>query len=146
MNRCVLTSLVLASLTAGTAALRGAGPRPPSSGCRPRRARRRARPPTAPASTCPEYYRATALMRNDARLADWPALGRYREADRATSGSGGRRTQAGACSWAIRSPMRGSSSGGFFPGSIMSNRGIGGQTTPQMLIRLRPDVLALSRR
>lgn len=33
--------------------------------------------------------------------------------------------------------------GGFFPGRPYVNRGIGGQTTPQMLIRFRPDVIAL---
>jgi lysophospholipase L1-like esterase len=33
-------------------------------------------------------------------------------------------------------------SGGFFPGKHYVNRGIGGQTTPQMLVRLRPDVLS----
>ncbi len=32
---------------------------------------------------------------------------------------------------------------GFFPGKPYVNRGIGGQTTPQMLIRFRPDVIAL---
>src|SRR5215467_14182990 len=33
--------------------------------------------------------------------------------------------------------------GKFFPGKPYVNRGIGGQTTPQMLIRFRPDVIAL---
>lgn len=33
--------------------------------------------------------------------------------------------------------------GGFFPGKPYVNRGIGGQTTAQMLLRYRPDVLAL---
>jgi lysophospholipase L1-like esterase len=33
--------------------------------------------------------------------------------------------------------------GGFFPGKAYVNRGIGGQTTAQMLLRLRADVLAL---
>ena len=33
-----------------------------------------------------------------------------------------------------------------FPGRPYVNRGIGGQTTPQMLIRLRPDVIALAPR
>jgi len=32
---------------------------------------------------------------------------------------------------------------GFFPGKPYINRGISGQTTPQMLIRFRPDVIAL---
>ena len=31
----------------------------------------------------------------------------------------------------------------YFPGKPYVNRGIGGQTTPQMLIRYRPDVIAL---
>ena len=33
--------------------------------------------------------------------------------------------------------------GQFFPGKPYFNRGIGGQTTPQMLIRFRPDVIQL---
>jgi lysophospholipase L1-like esterase len=33
--------------------------------------------------------------------------------------------------------------GGFFPGKPYVNRGISGQTTPQMLVRFRPDVIAL---
>ncbi len=36
--------------------------------------------------------------------------------------------------------------GGFFPGKPYVNRGISGQTTPQMLIRFRPDVIALGPR
>src|ERR1022692_136903 len=31
----------------------------------------------------------------------------------------------------------------YFPGKPYVNRGIGGQTTPQMLVRLFPDVIAL---
>ena len=34
-------------------------------------------------------------------------------------------------------------SGGFFPGRPYVNRGIGGQTTAQMLLRFRPDVIDL---
>jgi lysophospholipase L1-like esterase len=34
--------------------------------------------------------------------------------------------------------------GKFFPGKPYVNRGISGQTTPQMLIRFRPDVIALN--
>jgi lysophospholipase L1-like esterase len=36
--------------------------------------------------------------------------------------------------------------GGFFPGKRYVNRGIGGQTTGQMLLRFRPDVIALAPR
>jgi lysophospholipase L1-like esterase len=34
-------------------------------------------------------------------------------------------------------------SGGFFPGKPYVDRGIGGQTTPQMVLRFREDVIAL---
>lgn len=34
--------------------------------------------------------------------------------------------------------------GGFFPGKPYVNRGIGGQATSQMLVRFRPDVIALA--
>jgi lysophospholipase L1-like esterase len=37
-------------------------------------------------------------------------------------------------------------SGGFFPGRPYVDRGIGGQTTSQMLLRLRPDVIDLKPR
>ncbi len=36
--------------------------------------------------------------------------------------------------------------GGFFPGKPYLDRGISGQTTPQMLIRFQPDVIALKPR
>ena len=36
--------------------------------------------------------------------------------------------------------------GGFFPGKNYADRGISAQTTPQMLIRFRPDVIALQPR
>ena len=36
--------------------------------------------------------------------------------------------------------------GAFFPGKPYVNRGINGQTTPQMLVRFRPDVIALQPR
>lgn len=37
----------------------------------------------------------------------------------------------------------GAASGAFFPGKPYLNRGINGQTTPQMLVRFRQDVIAL---
>lgn len=40
----------------------------------------------------------------------------------------------------------GRSAGTFFPGKPYVNRGISGQTTPQMLIRFRPDVIDLKPR
>lgn len=84
----------------------------------------------------------TELERAQKTLQDWPNLARYR-AENAT----------------VRPPAAGESRvvfmgdsitdgwgrkyGKFFPGKPWINRGIGGQTTPQMLIRFRPDVIAL---
>ena len=51
--------------------------------------------------------------------------------------------RAASCSWVIPSQTHGAA-GVFFPGKPYVNRGISGQTTPQMLIRFRPDVIALN--
>jgi len=80
-----------------------------------------------------------------AQLQDWPNLERYREANAkiAMPAKDEQRVVFMGDSitdlWA-RIPL----SGGFFPGKPYLGRGIGGQTTPQMLVRFRPDVIALS--
>lgn len=80
----------------------------------------------------------TDLERAQRILQDWPNLQRYREdnAKKASAGDlvvfmGDSITDA----WGRRY-------GKFFPGKPYINRGISGQTTPQMLIRFRPDVIA----
>lgn len=71
-------------------------------------------------------------------LQDWANLSRYR-ADNATVKPGEMTVVLMGDSitdgW-------GRKYGKFFPGKPYLNRGISGQTTPQMLIRFRPDVLA----
>jgi lysophospholipase L1-like esterase len=75
-------------------------------------------------------------------LKDWPNLSRYRNenASLAPPAAGERRVVFMGDSitdgW-------GRGRGKFFPGKPYVNRGIGGQTTPQMLIRFHPDVIAL---
>src|SRR6202051_4824031 len=76
----------------------------------------------------------------ESRLRDWPNLARYREAD----------TQLGlALEGASRIVFLGDSItdnwnlSDSFPGKPYVNRGIGGQTTPQILLRFRQDVIAL---
>jgi lysophospholipase L1-like esterase len=100
--------------------------------------------PAAPA-TCPEMASAlTALMRNDVRLRDWANLARYREANRglpaAASGTGARVVFMGDSITDLWQQPR---YGGFFPGKPYIDRGISGQTTPQMLVRFRPDAIDL---
>src|SRR5690606_2370193 len=91
---------------------------------------------------CPELARALQdVARQDARLRDWPNLSRYRT-DNATLAAGGQPVTAAFLGDSITDGWDAEWAGGFFPGKAYVNRGIGGQTTPQMLVRLRPDVLA----
>lgn len=76
------------------------------------------------------------------KLQDWPALGRYHSENEklAPPAAGENRVvfmgDSITDNWGRRY-------GKFFTGKPYINRGIGGQTTPQMLIRFRPDVIAL---
>lgn len=99
----------------------------------------------APPPESPECTQAKArIVRMEERLEDWPALARYRDdnARTAAPARAERRVVFMGDSitdfWddAARSP-------GFFPGEAYVNRGISGQTTAQMLIRFRPDVIRL---
>lgn len=95
-----------------------------------------------PSPDCAEMK--TRLDRAEARLKDWPALARYSEENLKTvpaSMDGPRRVVFMGDS--ITDSWDDPKYGGFFPGKPYINRGISGQTTPQMLIRFRPDVIAL---
>jgi lysophospholipase L1-like esterase len=76
--------------------------------------------------------------RMKAQLQDWAGLGRYRAADAALTAPvkvvfyGDSITDA----WELNG-------GSFFPGKPYANRGISGETTPQMLVRFRQDVVNL---
>ena len=95
-------------------------------------------------STCPEIASAlTALMRNDTRLRDWPNLARYREANRALPAPAGAGARVVFMGDSITDAWQQPRYGGFFPGKPYADRGISGQTTPQMLLRFRPDVIDL---
>jgi lysophospholipase L1-like esterase len=82
------------------------------------------------------------LARHDARLRDWAEVGRYREANRSIAVPGGRERVV-FLGDSITDFWQLPRSGGFFPGRPYINRGIWGQTSGQMLVRFRPDVLDL---
>ena len=95
-----------------------------------------------PMPNCPELATAvTALMRNDVRQRDWANLTRYRDANRALSpvATGEDRVVFMGDSITDAWPMYGD----IFVSKPYIGRGISGQTTPQMLIRFRPDVIDL---
>jgi acyl-CoA thioesterase I len=96
-------------------------------------------PSTASAAPTPTAQQLAAAER---QRNDWPNLARYREANAALGAPapgenrvvfmGNSITDA----WAKRFPID-------FPGKPYVGRGISGQTTPQMLVRFRQDVVAL---
>jgi lysophospholipase L1-like esterase len=102
--------------------------------------------PPAPSAvpSCPEL--ATALQvvaRNDVRLRDWPDLTRYRETNRTVAAPASGEARVVFMGDSITDAWQQPRFGGFFPGRPYIDRGISGQTTPQMLLRFRPDVIAL---
>jgi lysophospholipase L1-like esterase len=85
----------------------------------------------------------TQLTRAQTRLNDWPALGRYREANTKLSPPVGNEARVVFMGDSITDSWDDPKYGGFFPGKPYVDRGISGQTTPQMLVRFRADVIAL---
>ena len=98
----------------------------------------------APVVTTPVAASVQRLELDNARMKaqmeDWAQLGRYRAADEALpAAEPGRVVFFGDSitdAWV-------SNGGKFFPGKPYVNRGISGQTTPQMLVRFRQDVVSL---
>ena len=97
--------------------------------------------PTATGDPCAEIK--AQFNRADTRLKDWPALSRYRDANATTAAPAKGEQRVVFFGDSITDGWDDPKYGGFFPGKPYVNRGIGGQTTPQMLIRFRPDVIAL---
>jgi lysophospholipase L1-like esterase len=106
-------------------------------------ARAQAEPPK-PAPDCAELAPLkTQLDRLTAQLRDWPQLARYRDANAQLTAPGKNERRVVFMGDSITDSWSRPAFGGFFPGKPYVNRGISGQTTPQMLIRFRPDVIAL---
>jgi lysophospholipase L1-like esterase len=83
------------------------------------------------------------LARDEARLKDWPQLTRYRDANAKVAPPAKGENRVVFMGDSITDSWQNPKFGGFFPGKPYLDRGISGQTTPQMLIRFRPDVIAL---
>src|SRR3982750_395465 len=101
----------------------------------------RAVSPTSPSTPSVTADQLARLERAENRLKDWPNLARYREANAKLPppAKGEERVVFMGDSitdgWKLEQ---------YFPGKPYVNRGISGQTTPQMLIRFRPDVIDLN--
>lgn len=128
---CTLTLSLVSSalLSAATAAAQTPAPTPtPSPDC----------------SQLPAVQRR--LEQAEGRLRDWPNLRRYREANSKTPAPAKGEARVVFMGDSITDSWDDPKYGGFFPGKPYVNRGISGQTTPQMLLRFRADVLALKPR
>jgi lysophospholipase L1-like esterase len=82
------------------------------------------------------------LARNEKTLSDWPNLARYR-ADNAKLPAPKHGEKRVVFMGDSITDAWGRGKGKFFPGKPYVNRGISGQTTPQMLLRFRQDVIDL---
>jgi lysophospholipase L1-like esterase len=101
-------------------------------------------PEPSPSAESAECTQAKAtITRLETRLTDWPALARYREDNVKFTAPAGREKRVVFIGDSITDSWDDPRYGGFFRGKPYVNRGISGQTTPQMLIRFRPDVIAL---
>ena len=96
-----------------------------------------------PASADPCAEAKAQLARRENQLKDWPALGRYHDANTKVAAPAKDEQRVVFMGDSITDSWDDPKYGGFFPGKPYIDRGISGQTTPQMLIRFRPDAIAL---
>ena len=98
-------------------------------------------PAQEPTANCPDMARALQdLIRADVRARDFAELRRFRDENGGIKTADSRVVFMGD---SITDLWRQPQFGGFFPRKPYVDRGISGQTTPQMLVRFRPDVIDL---
>jgi len=95
-----------------------------------------------PASNDSSSKLQTQLTKDEAILKDWPDLARYRDENAKFQPPAAGEARVVFMGDSITDSW-GRNYGQFFPGKPYLNRGISGQTTPQMLVRFRPDVINL---
>lgn len=98
-------------------------------------------PATSSADPCAELK--ARADRAETRLKDWPQLARYHDDNTKLNPPVKTEPRVVFMGDSITDGWDAPNMGGFFPGKPYVNRGISGQTTPQMLIRFRPDVIDL---
>jgi lysophospholipase L1-like esterase len=108
--------------------------------------------PTSPQSNAPNSASpdcaelpilSDRLGRAEKILQDWPNLARYAETNATLAAPAKLELRVVFMGDSITDAWVSPQYGGFFPGKPYVDRGISGQTTPQMLVRFRPDVIAL---
>jgi lysophospholipase L1-like esterase len=97
----------------------------------------------APVTADPCAVTKAQLTQRENQLKDWPALVRYHDANSKVAAPAKDEQRVVFMGDSITDSWDDPKFGGFFPGKPYIDRGISGQTTPQMLIRFRADVIAL---
>jgi lysophospholipase L1-like esterase len=101
-------------------------------------------PEPQPPGGCEQLPALTAkLVSYKTTLLDWPNIARYRDANAIVKPPDKKEDRVVFMGDSITDAWVRPEYGGFFPGTPYIDRGISGQTTPQMLVRFRPDVIAL---
>jgi lysophospholipase L1-like esterase len=101
-------------------------------------------PATPPPADCADLPAMSAKLQSaQTRLKDWPNLARYREANSKLTAPAKKEDRVVFMGDSITDGWTRPEYGGFFPGKPYVDRGISGQTTPQMLVRFRTDVITL---
>ena len=104
-----------------------------------------AQQPPVSDTACPQMAAALqTLLRNDTRMRDWAQLDRFRDANRELAPPSRGEPRTVFMGDSITDFWRNPRFGDFFSRSHYIDRGISGQTTPQMLVRFRPDVIDLA--
>lgn len=99
---------------------------------------------TKAASDCAQLSEMQKQLDWDARrLRDWAELDRYRAANATLAPPAKDEARVVFMGDSITDMWQLPKSGGFFPVKPYVDRGIGGQTTPQMVLRFRADVIEL---
>jgi lysophospholipase L1-like esterase len=94
--------------------------------------------------SCPELTTAVnSLVANDIRRRDWAQLSRYREANKILPAPAAGENRVVFMGDSITDAWPQPRFGAFFENKAYIGRGISGQTTPQMLVRFKPDVIDL---
>jgi len=102
-----------------------------------------AQSPATPMTADPCAETKAQITQLEKRLQDWPALGRYHDANTKVAGPADGEQRVVFMGDSITDGWDDPKYGGFFPGKPYIDRGISGQTTPQMLLRFRAEVIAL---
>jgi lysophospholipase L1-like esterase len=99
----------------------------------------------APAQPAPASHPVNDYWKkHDAQLlVDFGGLANFREADQALAPPAKSENRVVFMGDSITEAWHFEGAQGYFPGKPYINRGISGQTTPQMLVRFRQDVIAL---